>query len=156
MLEVLKMENGLIDDENNKSPALLAVVEGNRIGDAFKYFQNSGKNKLYFYSNSKQIKNAGNKRITHVYFKVRDILFKESNVVAKADFIEITNENPVEFRLQGSESEEGLYYYGFTNLRKLNCPIELSEMRYFKPDGTGSRLLNSTPGATIIIDPEID
>ena len=49
MLEVLKMENGLIDDENNKSPALLAVVEGNRIGDAFKYFQNSGKNKLYFY-----------------------------------------------------------------------------------------------------------
>ena len=147
------MENGLIDDENRKSPALLGIVKGNWIGDAFKYFQNSGKNKLYFYSNSKQIKNAGNKRIIHVYFKATDRSSKEFLVIAKADFVEITNKNPVEYRLQGSESDEGLYYYGFRNLRKLNNEIKLTELRNFNK---GTKLSNSTRGATIIIDPEID
>lgn len=137
-------------------PALLSIIEEQWLEEALDYFQKSGKNKLYFYSNSKQIKNAGTKGITHVYFKVKDILFKESNVVAKADFIEITTENPVEYRLPGYENELGLFYYGFTNLRKLKYPIRLSEMRYFKLDGTGNKLLNSTPGATIISDPLID
>lgn len=141
------------ENQSQKIPALLSVIDEIWIDEAFEYFQNGKKDKLYFFSDSGQIKNANSLGIKCVYFKITDIFLKKQEVVAKADFIEITIVNPVEYRLPEPEVGEGKYYYGFKNLRRLKEPVDITELQYFS---TGNNLLSSTPGATIIKDPNIE
>lgn len=129
---------------SDKTPALFAPVLQSWITDAFEYFE-SGKEKLYFYTDS-NIGQAEALPIKRVYFKPQGTV----EVFYVADFIDLTKVNPKTFRLQGYESKEGKYYYGYKNLRELGSSIPVEELEYFT---TGKYLRNSTPGACIIVDP---
>lgn len=129
---------------SDKTPALFVPVLQNWITEAFEYFE-SGKEKLYFYTDS-NIGQAEALPIKRVYFKPKGTV----EVFYVADFIGLSKDNPRMFRLSGSESKEGKYYYGYTNLRELGNSIPVEELVYFV---TGTFLKSSTPGACIIVDP---
>jgi len=133
-------------DSNNK-PALFIPVLSQWIEEAIQYFK-EGKDILFFYTDS----NIGKIRdlsADKVYFKCKG----ESTISAVADLIEVKTENPVNFRLRGSESNTGKYYYGFKNLKWLDFPVELQELEYYE---SGKNLRNDVPGACIIKDPNIN
>lgn len=128
----------------NNHPALFAPVEGRWIDSAISYFKN-GKDRLYFYTNA-NIGQASELEIRHVYFKAKG----DNSVSAQADFIELREDNPVQFRLPGDENNTGRYYYGYKNIRKLDSPINLESLKYYKSD---KNLRNDIPGPCIIADP---
>jgi len=125
-------------------PALFSPVDGKWIGAAFEYFK-SGKERLYFYTNA-NVGKAMDLDIKNVYFKAKG----EDAVSAKADFVELTEENPLGYRLPGSEKETGKYYYGYKNIQWLNNAIKLVDLQYYK---TSTKLRVDVPGPCIILDP---
>lgn len=128
----------------NKKPAIFAPVQRMWIEQAFEWFAKG--NDILYFSTGGAIKQAIDLEISKVYFKATS----KNDVVACGDFIELTEINPISYRLQGASSSTGKYYYGFKNFHWLDNSIEVCELRYYS---TGNNLLNSTPGATIIIDP---
>jgi hypothetical protein len=137
------------NDSHEKRPAILAVVQGNWVKEAYDYFNNGGKI-LYFCTNSGIKQAISLRNIQHVYFKCKG----ESCISFKADFVDCTEINPRQFRLPGSQGidGEGKYYYGFKRLVHLNSPVELTDLSYYT---TGNKLINSVPGSRIIIDPYV-
>jgi hypothetical protein len=125
--------------------ALLVPVEKRWIDKAFEHFK-SGKEKLYFFTDA-NIGQARNLPIRTVYFKPKGT----TAIIFKADFIDITSENPVKYRQSGWK-DTGKFYYGFENIRKLKNPVELIDLKYFT---TGKNLIASQPGACIIVEPEV-
>lgn len=132
----------------NVSPALLGLVEEKWIEQAFGYFKNSGKEKLYFRTNS-AIGAASSLDIKSVYFKLKG----RTELSLKADWVELLEDNPRDYRLPGSEDDLGKYYYGYKNLKWLKTPIDLVDAKRYK---SGKNLRTDVPGACIIIDPQIE
>ena len=132
------------DKSAGNTPALFVPVERHWINEAFDYF-NKGKEKVYF-TTSSGIGAAAQLSIEHVYFKLKG----DKTVSAIADFIDLTTDNPVDFRLRGSEGQTGKYYYGYKNLKWLKNPIDLLELKYFESQ---KNLRIDVPGACIILDP---
>lgn len=130
-----------------KHPALFVPVESRWINQAFDYFK-TGKEKLYFYTNS-NIGTAISLGIKNIYFKLKGT----TEISVKADFIEILEDNPVAFRLPGAEERTGKYYYGYKNLRLLTNKVNLIDLKYFT---TENNLKIDIPGACIIIDPKVE
>ena len=128
------------------APALFVPVKGKWISEAFEYF-NEGKSKLYFYTDANigQVTDLG---VKNVYFKLKG----ENFISAKADFIDILEYNPDEYRLPDTKAS-GKYYYGYRNLRWLFNKVALTDLQYFR---TGNNLRNDIPGACIIMDPEVE
>lgn len=131
-----------------QNPALLSLVQGQWIEQAIDYFKKSGKEKLYFYTNS-GIGLAGSEDLRSVYFKLKG----KTELSLKADWVELLQKNPVNFRLPGYEKETGRYYYGFKNLRWLKTPIPLTSLKHYK---SGKSLRTDIPGACLIVDPNAD
>lgn len=127
-------------------PALFIPVLGKWVGEAFEYFK-EGKDRLYFYTNA-NIGQATELGVKNVYFKLKG----ENFISAKADFIDILDSNPDEYRLPGAKAE-GKYFYGYRNLRWLFNKVALSDLRYFN---TGNNLRNDVVGARIIIDLQVE
>lgn len=131
----------------DKQPALFIPVQGKWISGAFEYFK-EGRDRLYFYTDS-YIGQATDLGIKNVYFKLKGGNF----ISAKADFIDILESNPAEYRLPGPKAVGKRYYYGYRNLKWLLNKVGLSDLKYFK---TGTNLRNDIPGACIIIDPQVE
>ena len=129
-------------------PALLGLVEEKWIDQAFAYFKNSGKEKLYFRTNS-AIGAASSPDVKSVYFKLKG----RTELSLKADWVELLEDNPRECRLPGSEDDLGKYYYGYKNLRWLKTPVNLVDVKYYK---SGKSLRTDVPGACIIADPQTE
>jgi hypothetical protein len=125
---------------DGKLPALLALVEPKWLEQAFRELIN-GKPAIAFRTDA-QIGNADGLPIKNVYFKVTG----KPEVVARADFIKVTTDNPREKRLTGHQDDEGKFYYVFRTLTSLP-PTSLSLLRFFK---TGTTVPNEQPGACII------
>lgn len=133
---------------DNVNPALLGLVEEKWIEQAFAYFKNSGKEKLYFCTNS-AMGAANSPDIKSVYFKLKG----RTELSLKADWIELLEDNPRDYRLPGSEDDFGKYYYGYKNLRWLKNPVNLVDVKRYK---SGKNLRTDVPGACIIVDPQIE
>lgn len=131
-----------------ETPALLALVEEKWIEQAFDYFKNTGKNKLYFLTNS-GIGSLSDLKARQVYFKLKG----KTDISLKADFIELLDKNPSQHRLPGYETENGKYYYGYKNLRWLSSPVKLVDLKHFK---SRQSLRADVPGACVIIDPVVE
>ena len=129
-------------------PALLGLVEEKWIEQAFVYFKNGGKEKLYFCTNS-SIGAASSPDIKSVYFKLKG----RKELSLKADWVELLEDNPRGYRLSGSEDDLGKYYYGYKNLRWLKNQVNLVDVKYYK---SGKNLRTDVPGACIIVDPQIE
>ncbi|MCX5726897.1 MAG: endonuclease NucS [Candidatus Saganbacteria bacterium] len=130
------------------SPALLGLVEEKWIEQAFAHFKNSEKEKLYFRTNS-AIGAANSPDIKSVYFKLKGRI----ELSLKADWVELLEDNPRDYRLPGSEDDLGKYYYGYKNLRWLKNPINLVDVKRYK---SGKNLRTDVPGACIIVDPQME
>jgi hypothetical protein len=128
--------------DDKKSPALLALVDRKWLTQAFDEMI-SGKQEIYFRTDSSQMGQSLGLPIKNVYFK----LTGKTQVVAKADFIEVTKENPREKRLTGGQDDQGKFYHGFRGIALLTQPIPLSSLRFFS---TGTGVPNDLPGACII------
>ncbi len=87
--------------------------------------------------------------IRSVYFKIKG----KGEITLKADFLELVQENPTSFRLPGSETRTGKYYYGYKNLRELKRTVDLIDLKYFKSQ---NNLRKDVPGSCIIIDPNVE
>lgn len=129
-------------------PALLGLVEEKWIEQAFAYFKNSEKEKLYFFTSS-AIGAARSADIKSVYFKTKGRV----ELRLKADWVDLLEDNPRDYRLPGSENNLGKYYYGYKNLRWLKNQINLVDVKYYK---SGKNLRTDVPGACIIVDPQIE
>lgn len=125
-------------------PSIFAPVQKKWIEEALEYF-NQGNKILYFYTNSSRIAPAEKLDTKFVFFKVKG----ENTVSAVAEFVDLSSDNPKEFRLPSSINIEGKYYYGFKNLKLLEDKISLNKiMRY-----PSSKILrNDAPGACLIYD----
>jgi len=132
----------------NTFPALLGLVEERWIEQAFAYFKNSEKQKLYFRTNA-AIGAAKSPEIKSAYFKLKG----KTKLSLKADWVELLEDNPREYRLPGSEDDRGKYYYGYKNLRWLKNSVNLADVKYYK---SGKNLRTDVPGACIIADPQIE
>ena len=139
-----QQEDLSLADMVNSSPALFIPVEGKWIEQTFQYFS-EGREMLYFYTNA-NIGWAKSLNIKNVYFKCKGT----ATISAKADLMDITEHNQVDYRLLGFESDMGKYYYGFNNLQNLEQPINIVDLKYYK---TGNNLRVDIPGACIIVDP---
>lgn len=128
----------------NNNPALFVPVEGKWIDKAFDYFKE--KNILYFYTDS-HIGIVKDLPIKKVFFKRKGDKF----VSAVAEFVDITTENPINFRLKDNENIRGKYFYGFKNLKLINNTIRLNNLEYFK---SGKKLMNDVPGVCLIKEPK--
>jgi hypothetical protein len=128
----------------NGIPALMIPLQGEWITQAEEHFR-TGQQQLYFYTNG-NIGQARTLPVKRVYFKATG----ETVISAYADFIEVTTENPRQYRLKGREDNLGRFYYGFRNLKSMQTPIELTSLQYYT---TGGQLRNDVPGSCIIIDP---
>lgn len=124
-------------------PVLFVPVEGKWIDKAFEYFKE--KNILYFYTDS-HIGIAKDLPIKKVFFKRKGVKF----VSAVAEFVDITTENLINFRLKDNENIRGKYFYGFKNLKLIKNPIRLDLLEYFK---SGKKLRNDVPGVCLIKEP---
>lgn len=87
--------------------------------------------------------------IKSIYFKIKG----SKEIAVKADFLELAEENPASFRLPGSETKTGKYYYGYKNLRELKRVVDLIDLKYFKSQ---KNLRTDVPGSCIIIDPNVE
>ena len=131
-----------------RHPAILTIVNKTWIEQAFVYFS-QGKDLLYFASDSTQLGPVKSLSIKHVYFKP----VGQPYINTKADFVDITINNPSQFRLPGSEHFTGKHYYGFTRLERINSPANLfdvTDLRYFR---SNKNLRVDVPAPTIIVDP---
>ena len=100
-----------------KKYAFVVGIDSQWITEAKNYFAN-GKDKLYFTTN----KDFTKLPFQSVYFKINGFKINGKYCASyKAEFIEITRTNPVEFRLPSSASETSKYYYGFTNFTTFLC-----------------------------------
>ena len=141
------IKNIIKPHNSDEKPALFIPVLSQWIDEAFEYFK-EGKDILFFYTNS-NIGKIQYLSADKVYFKCKG----ESTISAVADLVELKTENPVKFRLRGSESDTGKYYYGFRNLKWLDSPVELQDLEYYE---SGKNLRNDVPGACIIKDPNVN
>ena len=129
-----------------KKYAFVVGIDSQWITEAKNYFAN-GKDKLYFTTN----KDFTKLPFQSVYFKINGFKINGKYCASyKAEFIEITRTNPVEFRLPSSASETSKYYYGFTNFREINEPIPLTK---FIRHPSGKQLRNDFQGNAAVIDP---
>lgn len=131
---------------SGKSPALFVPILKQWIDEAFVFFS-EGKEKLYFFTNS-GIGTAGSLGIKSVYFKLKG----DREITAKADFIDLLEENPDAYRLPGAKAQ-GKYFYGYKNLRWLKKAVSLIDLKYFKSE---KNLRTDVPGACIILDPGVE
>ena len=83
-------------------------------------------NKLYFYTNA-SIGQADYLGIKHVYLKAKG----QNYISVVADFIELREDNPRQYRLPGAENDTGRYYYGYKNIHKLDSPVSLESLKYY-------------------------
>ena len=127
-------------------PALFVPIEGKWLARGMEVLKNQPK---LFFATGAHIGAGQTLPITNVYFKIKGT----HEISAKADFLEISMENPSEFRLPEAATNESKYYYGFKNLRGLASKVSLCDLVYYS---TRSHLKNDVPGACIIIDPEVD
>jgi hypothetical protein len=91
--------------------------------DAFR----RGRSEIYYGTNG-PIGAAQKLSIQNIYFKVK----QRPEVVAKAEFIEITAVNEPHKRISPQAArEEFKFYYGFRNLIQLKPPVPLSVLKRF-------------------------
>lgn len=145
----MKEKNGLLVEEGEKHvPALFAPIHKEWILQAMDELS-AGAVKRFFSTNSRTVAPAKDANIYSIYFKIK----YENFISAKADFIEITEHNPRGFRLRDNENNPGKYYYGFRNLRWLKDKRDLASLKRY---GSEIALLNTVPGACMIVDPQIE
>jgi hypothetical protein len=130
-----------------KYPAILSLVEERWIQQAFDQYFSKGRTVLYFCTNSAHLKSASDlNNIKNVYFKLKGY----SCISLKADYVNITEDNPSNFRLPGYEHETARYYYGFKMPVWLENRIDLCDLQRYTSE---KQLRPDVPGACIIIDP---
>ena len=145
----MKEKNGLPVEEGKRHvPALFAPIHKEWILQAMDELS-AGAVKRFFSTGSRAVAPAKDANICSIYFKIKC----ENFISAKADFIEITEHNPREFRIRGNENILGKYYYGFRNLRWLKDKRDLVSL---KRHGSEAALRNDVPGACMIVDPQIE
>lgn len=128
-----------------RPPAVFAIIKPEFMSQAFEYFK-EGHSPLYFLTNSKMMAVGLNLEMKHVYFKESG----SPEIAYVADYVGSTTENPSQYRLPKYKFEVGKYYYGFKNLRSIEQPLLITELRNFS---TGKFLPVAQPAACIIEDP---
>lgn len=133
--------------ENNSyhisNPAFLGLIDNETALKIAHYFE-SGKTKLYIGSDANIGYRSGDFQIAKVYFKIKGDDF----ISYEADFIEITDQNFLEFRLHGAESDEAKSYYGFANFKKMDEIIPLDRVENYHT----SKLVRKTQPCPAIVN----
>jgi|GEM_PF-5473852 len=109
-------------EQKINNPVLLGIIDPIWLEDIKKYFS-SGKNELYIATDASN-RYRDRKSIKKVYFKINGT----DCASFEADFIGFTDENIIESRLYGPQSDHGNLYYGFKNFKKLEKDILLDQM----------------------------
>jgi hypothetical protein len=130
-----------MSQSNAKRPALLSLVETKWLQLAEQQFQN-GQQAVFFVFNTELGLHPQVPRPHHVYFKTSGGV----SITARAEFVDITDQNPRTERLPGSEDELGKYYFGFRNLEWIE-PITLNSVQFYR---TGNIVPNSHPGTCLV------
>lgn len=134
------MENS---NRQTTNPALLGLTDNETAIDIERYFK-LGKTKLYIGSDANIGYRPNDFSIAKVYFKIKGNDF----ISYEADFIEITDQNLLEFRLHGAESDETKFYYGFANFKKLEEIIPLDRVENYHT----SKLIRKTQPCPAIVN----